>query len=123
MTIIEAINQIDILKPNTYSQEDKIKWLSTLDGIIKREIIDTHEGADKIVFDGYNEDTPIDTVLLVTAPYDDIYIKWLEVQIDYANADYGKYANSMIMYNNSYAAYSNFYNRNFMPKGRRFKFF
>lgn len=123
MTIIEAINQIDILKPNTYSQEDKIKWLSTLDGIIKREIIDTHEGADKIVFDGYNEDTPIDTVLLVTAPYDDIYIKWLEVQIDYTNADYGKYANSMIMYNNSYAAYSNFYNRNFMPKGRRFKFF
>ena len=123
MTIIEVINQIDALKPNNYSQEDKIKWLSTLDGIIKREIIDTHEGAEAVAFEGYNEETPLDTVLLVAAPYDDIYLKWLEVQIDYANADYGKYANSMIMYNNAYETYSNWYNRNYMPKGKQFKYF
>ena len=123
MTIIEVINQIDALKPNNYSQEDKIKWLSTLDGIIKREIIDTHEGAEAVAFESYNEETPLDTVLLVAAPYDDIYLKWLEVQIDYANADYGKYANSMIMYNNAYETYSNWYNRNYMPKGKQFKYF
>lgn len=151
MTIIEVINQIDALKPNTYSQEDKIKWLSTLDGIVKREIIDTHEGADKeqaiadymktnevsyeeakeyieatrndIMFQGYNEETPLDTVLLVPAPYDDIYVKWLEVQIDYANKEYGKYANSMVMYNNAYANFYSWYNRNYMPKGKTFKYF
>jgi hypothetical protein len=123
MTIIEAINQIDALKPNTYSQEDKIKWLSTLDGIVKREIIDTHEGAENVVFEGYTEETPLDTVLLVPAPYDDIYIKWLEVQIDYANKEYGKYANSMIMYNNAYGEFANYYNRNHMPKGKQFKYF
>lgn len=123
MTIIEVINQIDALKPNTYSPENKIKWLSNLDGIIKREIIDTHEGADAVVFNGYNEETPHETVLLVPAPYDDIYIKWLEAQIDYANAEYGKYANSMVMYNNAYSAFVNWYNRNHMPKGKQFKFF
>ena len=124
MTIIEVINQIDALKPNNYSQEDKIKWLSNLDGIIKREIIDTHEGAETVVFEGYTVDTDPDTPLLVPAPYDDIYIKWLEAQIDYANADYGKYANSMIMYNNAYATFASYYNRNYMPKGRKqFKYF
>ena len=123
MTIIEVINQIDALKPNTYSQEDKIKWLSTLDGIIKREIIDTHEGAENVAFEGYTEETPLDTVLLISAPYDDIYVKWLEVQIDYANKDYGKYANSMIMYNNAYSTFYSWYNRNYMPKGKQFKYF
>ena len=42
MTIIEAINKNDLLKPNNFTQMDKIIWLSTLDGIIKKEIIDTH---------------------------------------------------------------------------------
>ena len=31
MTIIETINRIDILKPNTYSPETKTYWLSNLD--------------------------------------------------------------------------------------------
>jgi uncharacterized OB-fold protein len=41
MTIMEAIHAIDSLKPNSYSESDKIRWLSTLDGLIKIEIIDT----------------------------------------------------------------------------------
>ena len=50
MTIIEAIHRINTVKPNSYDQALKIKWLSTLDGIIKKEIIDTHEGAENVVF-------------------------------------------------------------------------
>ena len=42
MKISEAIGKIDALKPNTYKEDIKIGWLSTLDGIIKKEIIDTH---------------------------------------------------------------------------------
>lgn len=123
MTIIEAINKIDSLKPNTYSQEEKIAWLSTLDGIIKKEIIDTHEGSEKVVFNGYDAEAPLDTVLLVPFPYDDIYLKWLEAQIDYASADTKRYANSMIMYNTAYSAFERHYNRTNMPKSKSFKFF
>ena len=123
MTIIEAINRIDSLKPNNYTQEEKVRWLSNLDGIIKKEIIDIHEGAENVVFNGYDADTPLDTVLLVPNPYDDIYIKWLEAQIDYANADTKRYTNSMIMYNTSYSAFERFYNRTNMPKGKTFKYF
>lgn len=123
MTLIECINRINILKPNTYSQEEKIGWLSTIDGIIKKEIIDTHEGADDVVFTGYDEFTPLTTALLVPAPYDDIYIKWLEAQMDYANGEYSRYNNSMNAYNETYTAYCRHYNRTRMPLGKKFRFF
>ena len=123
MTIMEALYRIDEVKPNSYSQAEKIKWLSSLDGTIKSEIIDTHEGGEKVVFNGYNENTPLDTPLLVPAPYDDIYLRWLEMQIDYANGEYGKYNNSMMVYNTAYTSYANYYNRTHMPIGKKFKFF
>ena len=116
MTILEAINRVDATKPNSYTQIEKIDWLSTLDGIIKKEIIDTHEGGENIVFDGYDVDTGLDTELLVPAPYDDIYIRWLEARIDYANGEYNKYNNSATAYNASFSAYSSYYNTHHMPK-------
>ena len=122
MKIIEAIQMVDALKPNNYSPEDKIKWLSTLDGIIKNEIIDTHEGANNVVFNGYDTSS-LETELIVPAPYDDIYIKWLEAQIDYNNGEIGKYSNSMTMYNSAYSAFERHYNRRNMPKSKGFKYF
>lgn len=123
MTITEAIRMIDAMKPNSYSDADKVAWLSKLDGAIKKEIIDTHEDGENIVFDGYNEDTPMDTELLVKAPYDDIYLYWLESRIDYYNGEYGRYNNTVTTYNAAYSAYERFYNRAHMPKGNKFKFF
>ena len=123
MTIIEALNKIDSLKPNNYSQADKIKWLSNIDGIIKAEIIDTHEGGQGIVFNGYEDTTSVETEMLVPYPYDDIYIKWLESQIDYNNAEYQKYNNSTTAYNNAYSAFERYYNRQHMPKQIKMKFF
>lgn len=123
MTIMDALYRTDELKPNSYTQTQKIKWLSTLDGIVKSEIIDTHEGGEGIVFNGYSENADLSTELLIPAPYDDIYLRWLEAQIDYSNGEYGKYNNSIAMYNTAYAAFQNYYNRNHMPIGKKFKFF
>ena len=123
MTISEAIKRIDALKFNTYTQTEKIAWLSTIDGIIKREIIDTHEDGESVVFDGYDENTSTDTELLAPAPYDDLYIKWLEAQIDYTNGEYGKYNNSKLAYNTAYTAFESWYNRQHMPLGKKFKCF
>lgn len=123
MTIMEALHRIDTLKPNTHAQTEKIKWLSTLDGIIKTEIIDNHEGAENVVFNGYTADTPLMTELLVPAPYDEIYLFWLESKIDYWNGEVGKYNNSISMYNEAYSTFARYYNRMHMPKGKKFKFF
>lgn len=123
MTIIEAIQAVDSLKPNTYSQPEKIMWLSELDGTIKAEIIDTHEGGEDIVFDGYDENTPLKTELIVTAPYDRIYKSWLESRIDYANGEFTRYNNSVTVFNTDYLSFQRAYNRKHMPKGSKIKFF
>ena len=124
MTIIEAISRVDNVKPNSYTQDEKIKWLSEIDGTIKAEIIDTHEDGENVSFSGYTEDTPVTTELLVPAPYSELYIHYLEMQIDYANNEYGKYNNSVMMFNTSYTAFEKYYNREHMPlsRGSRFIF-
>ena len=122
MTILEAITKIDTLKYNTYSNEDKVDWLSRLDAMVKRLIIDTHEGGETVIFDGYTEMTDVDTVLLVPAPFDEVYLRWMEAQIDYHNGEYDKYNNAIIMYNTAFEAYASFYNRLHMPKGSGSRF-
>jgi hypothetical protein len=124
MTIIEAITKVDTLKPNAYSTTDKISWLSRLDGMVKRLIIDTHEGGEDVIFSGYDSDTDMETELLVAAPFDDIYLRWLEAQIDYSNAEFNKYNNSILMFNSAFDVFSNYYNRNHMPAtgNKRFVF-
>lgn len=122
MTILDAIHQIDTLKPNTYSQEQKIRWLSTLDGTVKKEIIDTHEGGENVPFEPYTVATAT-SELLIPAPYDEVYIRWLEAQIDYTNGEYNKYQNSMTMYNTAYSSFERYYNRTHMPLGSKIKCF
>lgn len=123
MTIIEAISRVDALKRNTYTQTDKVQWLSRVDWMVKKHIIDTHEGADDVTFTGYNDSTDINTELLVPAPYDEMYLRWMEAQIDYHNGEYGKYNNSIDMFNTAYEGYQNYYNRTHMPIGKSMKYF
>ncbi len=122
MTIIQAINRIDALKHNTYTQSDKVDWLSRLDAMVKNLIIDTHEGAE-VTFTGYDDTTDLNTELLIPAPFDEAYMRWMEAQIDYYNGEYEKYNNSIDMLNTSFNSYQNHYNRTHMPKGKKFKFF
>lgn len=123
MTIIEAINQIDNLKHNTYTQADKVKWLSRLDSMVMRLVIETHEGGEYVDFTGYDDTTDLDTELLIPEPFDEAYLRWMEAQIDYTNGEYDKYNNSMEMFNTYWKDYQNFYNRTHMPKGKAMKFF
>ena len=124
MTINEAITITDAMKPNMYTDEDKIRWLSDLDMAIKTEIIDTHEGGeDTAQFSGYTEDTDQSTELLVKPPYDEIYLRHLEARIDYSNAEYSKYNNSITAYNAVYSAYERYYNRTHMAKGTKIKLY
>ena len=122
MTLLEAIAKIDALKPNGYRQEDKTAWLSSLDGMIMAEIIGEYEG-ETGSFSGYGMDTPGDTVLLVPAPFDEIYLYWLEAKIDYYDREFTKYNNAMAMYNSAWEAFAAYYGRNHMPKRKgRFLF-
>ena len=124
MTIREAISRLDALIFNTYTSDDKVRWLSGLDMTVKQQIIDTHEGGQNIVFEGYTPQTPETTVLLVPAPFDEVYLKWMEAQIHYHNGEFDKYNAAIIMYNAAFDSYASSYNKLHMPirKGRRFRF-
>ena len=116
MTIIEAITRTDSVKPNQYSQEEKVRWLSFLDGLVKNEIIDTHEGGRLLEFVPYSKDTPENTVLLIAEPYaQEIYPAFLAAQIEYYNEEITRYSNDMAAFNAAYSNYSAWYNRNNMP--------
>lgn len=48
MTIQEALDLVDELKPNMMARETKVKYLSILDGMIWHEIVMKHEPAQEI---------------------------------------------------------------------------
>ena len=123
MTIFEAISKINEIKPNSYPQGIKISWLDTLDRRVKSKVIDTHEGAEAVKFEGYTEDTDLSAQLLIPAPYDEVYLFWLESKIDYSNGEYGRYNNTIAMFNTAYAEFDRYYNRTHMPKSAKLKFF
>ena len=123
MKVMEAIDRTDSLKHNTYTIGEKVEWLSRLDGMVKQEIIDTHEDGDGIEFNGYTQKDSMNTKLLVPMPFDEVYIRWLEAQIDYANAEYDRYNNAVEAFNAFWTDFKNYYNRTHMPKGKKFKYF
>lgn len=122
MKIIEAINKVDELKPNGYSQNEKIAWLSELDGIVYRDVIETHEG-EYDEFHGYDENTDTNTELLIYEPYTEAYVNWLFAKIDYNNGEYAKHNNSITKFKDSFTGFSSDYNRHNMPKGKQIKYY
>jgi hypothetical protein len=124
MTIAEVISKVDALKPNTYTTEDKIGWLSTLDKRVKNKIINAHESQNPVYFYGYESDVDQETILLVPPPYDEMYLRWMEAQIDYYNSENARYNNSIMLFNGIYDDYKRHYTRTRMPvsKGSRFIF-
>lgn len=125
MKISEAIAEVDATKINTYSVIQKIKWLSRLDNKIYNEIICTHEyneGETEVTFDGYDE-TDEDTELIVGEPYAEMYVRWLEAQIDYNNMEYDAFNNCNAVFESIYSAFRNAYNQSHKPVTSRNNYF
>ncbi len=122
MTIRETIAQVDAGLGNAYTQKEKIGWLSLLDQRVKTLIIDVREDAEKVTFNGYDENTALDTKLLVPAPFDEIYLRWLEAQIHYRNQEEDRCNNATDAFNLLWAEFRNHYNRQHMHLSTRLQF-
>ena len=132
MTLIQAVNEADNLKPNMYGLPEKIKWLSRLDQRIFEEVLLTHELSDEekepfmVEIDGkrifsfcaYNENDQ-DKELIVKEPYDEIYVHWLCAQIDLYNREFTGFNASNAIFESTYLAFRDAFNRTHMPKGGR----
>lgn len=116
ITIGEVIALVDEFKPNTRTREEKIKWLNDLDHNIKNDIIDTHEGGESITFNGYNENTPDDTPLLVPTHYGrDLYRFYLELHIDLVNKEYNSYNAAAAEYAEQYQSFALYWHNHHLP--------
>lgn len=114
MKIIEAIGIVNELKPNAYSQDRKVEWLSALDSMVQRLVYDKHENSPSCGFVGYPNDVDPDTDLLVNG-YDQMYVRWLAAQIDLNQGEFAKYNNSIEMFNAEWDKFTGEYNRTHMP--------
>ena len=116
MTIKEVIDIVDNLKPNQYSLESKVEWLSFLDQTIINDVLLTHEGynGEYDEFTGYSPDV-LTAKLIVPSPYDRVYSAYLKMKIDEENGETARYNNSATMFNSYLSDYKKWYNRNHMP--------
>jgi hypothetical protein len=119
MTIIEAITKSEASRPGLASDADKIRWLSALDGRIKCEVIGVREGSEWASgFVGYDEGDDVATDLLVPPPYDELYLRYLEAQIDYETGEIARYNNAAAAFSAAYDAFLAYYHRTHAPLAR-----
>lgn len=115
MRIREAIDRIDSLQPNQYSEEIKVRWLSVLDKKIHTDILLTHESKEEIEdFVPYSTDN-MEKELIVPFPYDELYPSYLQMMIDKENGETARYNNSATIYNALYLDYAKNYNKEHRP--------
>ena len=115
MTIQDALDMADELKPNMMQESTKIRFLSEIEGKIYHEIIMKHEHEDDIDMPEYDSDTDTDTELLAPAPYDMVYVYWLISRIDHMNQEMDKYNNDRILFENAWGELSDYWTREHMP--------
>ena len=108
-TMNKVIEQVDGVKPNTFGPEEKFLWLSNLEGMVRRLVMQEKE----VVPYEYPKD--MDRELLVGEPFDGIYALYLEAQIDLHNREYNEYNNSVALFNSMYEEFKKAYIRENMP--------
>ena len=123
MTIQQAMDRADAMKPNMMLETVKIGFLSEIEGKIHEEIIMTHEHtAEEETLPVYDENTDRSTEMLVPAPYDMVYVYWLMAQIDHLNQEMDKYNNDRGLFEDAWGNFADYWNRKKMPIQRNREF-
>lgn len=113
----EVIQRADRIKPNSFTDEDKLEWLGTLEGRLMADVVllgPEELEARRLV---YPED--MERELLAQWPHDAMYVQWLMAKIDEANGEYNKYQNSMEIYNEYYAKFVHWFVETYEPARHR----
>lgn len=93
VTINKVMEMVDGMTPNTVDAESKFQWISSLDGMISRVIMEQEEPVSYV----YPDD--MDKPLLVDSPYDGIYGLYMKAMIHFHHMEYDDYNNAMLMFN------------------------
>ncbi len=108
MTLQKAIESFDSHRANTVTLEEKINWISELDGKLFSQLLRDRVGG---TFEGYNAHTPLQTEILAPDEYSEIYVYYLSMKLDFKNGEIGRYNNSAVAYNRCFSQMANLINR------------
>ena len=116
MTGRELIGIADTLRPNQYTEEQKLRWLRALDMMIYDELIATHD------FDCAPErpsaSPAADEELLAPEPYAlELYCEYLFSRIDLNNAEITHYNQSGRLFSAAWRQLADHVNRTRRPRG------
>lgn len=103
----DVLSYVDEIRPNAYTDEQKLKWLNELEGTIQQLVL--QRKAEETVL--YQLPRDRITELLAPFPHDKMYWMYLCAMIDFANGEYSKYQNSMAMFNDAYGEYEKWHMR------------
>ena len=120
MKLGELFAEVDELKPSQFDDSVKVKWLNEVEGRIIKEVIAAREedaSMEGYAFNGYTNETPIDTELVVKEPYAALYRYYLFSMIDLGNEEYDRYQNSAALFNQAYADFANYWYRTHKTAG------
>ena len=92
MTMNQVIEYVDGVKPNVYTDEDKYRWINTLEGMLSAEVFMDQEPLR------YEIPQDADRELRVGHPYEEVYALYVMAMIDFHNREYGNYNNTMTMF-------------------------
>lgn len=122
MTIEKLLSEVRLLVPNQLENKTLIGWLARFEHQLKVEIFDNY--TDEVEYNGYDENTPTDTELLVGSPYDEIYVRYLEAQVYRYLGEIDKYNNCITECNALYERFKAQYTRDHTHKGlHRFTYY
>lgn len=111
-TFSEIIKRVDQNKPNSFEVDEKLRWLTELNGKIAQEVMMMSVSGVRNL---PRDKKALKCEALVGFPYDDLYDRYLEAMIDFHNGEYSNYQNSMEAYNSAYNTFLNWYLNTYDP--------
>lgn len=108
IAIAEALAEADALEPNDFTPEEKLRWLSRLDGRAFEQVIGPREGGIES-FEGYGPDTDPETALLIPEPHGAVYTSYLLAQIALYRQENDLYNDHMSVHQDAWDAWAAHY--------------
>lgn len=112
MKVSEAIEQVKKQKPNAYDEEQLLQFLNEIERMVQSEVFKLK--ADEMVT--YDFESNSENELLISMPYDIVYVSYILARVDFINQDYANYNNMIAIFNDQYDEYKRYYRRNNIPK-------
>lgn len=111
MTVSELFAYVDHVKPNAFTDSDKLVWLNEIEARIQTEVMLRWQGE----MEQYTLPEDKDTELLLSPPHTAVYRYWLQAMIDFENGEYDKYQNTSGMFNAAWSAFVAWFAENYRP--------